>query len=698
MPRGRKLLTLIAATAIGWASGAPSRGYYSAQQLLDMSLEELQQVRIRTVTKTETSQGLAPAVITVLTAHDLHNYGYESVAEALSHVAGFIDNPDLTLHNFGVRGVNAGARAGSRILKVMINGQPVAFRPNAQLFLDRELIPMALIERIEIVRGPASALYGANAFLAVVNIITRSAASFAGANQYLALSAEQIEAAESGRYVEYATGFILGPADGVIGIGAGRTDRGGIELPRRSPDYNRFSLHEVAHDRAQPASFYSQWQLPLAQGDTLALNLHWQRLDSDNVFADLNPLRPTGRSRVALDNGFARAQYTAVAADAVELRFALAYAAGGPTDHDRLDTGADSFYLRRALDYHSLDGNAEMQWTPSGDSTVLLGFDFTRDHYDIESFIRADRSTGAESTLNPPQEQISTNTGIYGQWQHELPWSGWHGIVGLRLDQNSQYDQQSSFRAGLVGQLPHQAVLKLLAGSAFQAPSPELLFRNPVQGNDIIGNPELAPQEARTLEANLVLPLGRAWQAGLTLFQTDVEDLVILETNYLNLFAKNSSDSRTRGLELDLHLRQAGWSGYANYLYQDTERDPNPFTLIPLQQRPEGELFPRHSGNLGLSYQWQNWPLQLSVDNRYVGRRPASTQNVLIAHRPYELADYVDTTMTLNATLWQHNQTTLNLRAQVRDLFDSRQVTPGFGGIDFPSLGRRYLVTLALQF
>ncbi len=82
------------------------------------------------------------------------------------------------MHNFGVRGINAGLRAGSRIIKFMINGQPAHFRATSQSFIGSELIAMDLIERIEIIRGPVSALYDANAFVGVVNIITREADYF----------------------------------------------------------------------------------------------------------------------------------------------------------------------------------------------------------------------------------------------------------------------------------------------------------------------------------------------------------------------------------------------------------------------------------------------------------------------------------------------------------------------------------------
>src|SRR6185312_10744457 len=71
------------------------------------------------------------------------------------------------------RGVSGGLRAGTRLVKIMINGTPVNFRPDLRAFIGPEYIPILAVERIEVVKGPLSALYGANAFLATVNVITR---------------------------------------------------------------------------------------------------------------------------------------------------------------------------------------------------------------------------------------------------------------------------------------------------------------------------------------------------------------------------------------------------------------------------------------------------------------------------------------------------------------------------------------------
>lgn len=669
------------------------------EHLLSLSLEELIQLPVTTATKTAAPSSHVPASITVITAADIDAYGYTSVADALQHVVGFVDSHDLAIHNFGVRGIHAGARAGSRALKFMIDGQAVAFRATGQHFIDRELIPVELIERIEVVRGPVSALYGANALLGVVNIITRRAEQFGPHRQRLRLEGERIDAAGDGWHLSYAGGHRLGDWSAVAGLNLGRSDRAGIRLPRISPDYASHAANPTARsDVARPGSFYGTARWQEGERQQLQLAAHYQHLDSDNAFTDLNPLRPTGITRVALDNRFLRLDYQFQPAASFDYRFHVAWASGAPTANDRIDTGASSFFLRRELGYDAVDAGAELLWQDAHQRSLLLGFDTRADRFDIESFRRVNRQTGATTLINPPTDDVISNSGLYLQLQQPLR-ANWQGIAGVRLDHNSQYGQESSARLGLVGNLTHDRILKLMAGSAFQAPSPELLFRNAIQLGDIVGNPELAPQRARTLELSFAAPLSAHSRATLTLFQTDVEDLVTLQSNLFNLLARNSSDSRSRGIELEAQYRRLPWSAYANYSWQQTRRDRNPRTLLVLEQRDEGELFPNHSGNLGVSVQLPGGRTQLSCDNRYVGKRLASTQNVLVAQREYALSAYLDTTLTLSRTVfrsarWGDGQ----IRLQVRDLFDTRYVNTGFGGIEFPSEGRRYLLSYQQRF
>jgi iron complex outermembrane receptor protein len=674
----------LAALVWGLAKNALAQ---DGEAAFELSLEELRRVKVLTATKTPTAVHAAPAVVTLVTADDIARFGYQTVAEALAHVAGFVESDDLLNHSFGVRGTSAGAQAGTRGIKILLDGQPVAFRSTQQHFLGREFIPLQMVERIEVVRGPVSVLYGADALLGAVNIITRR-----DGGQRLAASYERGQAGRHAAALAGSGGFESGPAWLAWGLQAAREERAGLGLPRVSPDFLRYAGRSSSpEDRADPRSAYLRggWR---SGGDDLSAGLFWQELDSDNVFSRLNPLlRPP--SHVTLAQGFARMDYTRALAGGHSLRLHAAVGRGRPRPGDIVRTGASDYYLLRDVGYRALDASAEWLWQTAEHGTVLAGVDVLRDRETLESFRRRSIADGSDFQLSQPGQRQLRNTGVYGQWQVPLT-QRWEAILGARRDRHSVFRNQDSFRGGVSGELPGGWGMKLMAGTAFQAPAPELLYRTAVQPGDIRGNPDLAPQKARTVELQLSVPSSVHWQAALTLYRTRVKDLVTLEQAFFNLVARNSSDSRVHGAELEARYVRDWFTGYANLSTASSRRGINRYTLAPLAQRPEGELFPRYSANVGGSVAVAGLPLHLSLDNRYVGSRPAATSNVLLANQAYALKPYWDSTLGARWTMAGGGV----LRLQVRDLWDSRHVDPGEGGIDYPSLGRRYGVQYEYRF
>ena len=667
---------------------APCRAEGDAEVVFDLSLDQLRNVKVLTATKTATPLYATPAVITLITADDLARYGYQSVAETLAHVAGLVESDDHLNHNFGVRGISAGPQSASRGLKILLDGQPIAFRTAQQQWTGLEFIPMNMIERIEVVRGPVSVLYGADALLGAINVITRRD----GREQRVSIEHDSASGGR-GQDIFSASGSIDGGARWLAwGVQAVRADRAGLALPSISPDYRRYAKAPFAlHDTAEPRSLYLRggWR---GGGNELTGSAFWQEQDSDNVFASLNPLlRPP--SRVALRQGFARIDFNHVFNAEHSLRASVSASDGEPAPGDRVQTGASDYYLVRALGYHAHEASAEWLWQPAAQTSVLAGVDGLQDRETIESVQRHSLVDGSNFQLSAPGARTLRNTGLYLQWQFPLG-ANWQAIASGRRDHHSVYGNQSSLRAGIVGNLPGQWGLKVLGGTAFQAPSAELLYRTAVQPGDVRGNPGLAPQKARTIELQVTTPPKPHWNASLALYHTKVSDLVTLEQAFFNLVARNSSDAKVNGAELELRFQQGGINAYANASLASSARGTNRYTLAPLAQRPGGELFPRHSANAGISASVPGWPLLLALDTRYLGRRPAATSNVLLANQDYALGSYTDSTLTAR---WQYGPS-LQLRLQVRDLWNSRYVDPGVGGIDYPSLGRRYGLHLEWRF
>lgn len=679
--------------------GILSFSCYATEALLaELSLEDLLNITVDAATKTKETSSLSPAVMTVITAQDISQYGYANVAAALNHVAGFVDNYDLAMHNFGVRGINSGVRSGSRTIKFMINGQAIAFRSTSQHFIDQELIPMALVERIEVIRGPVSALYGANAFLAVVNIVTKNSDTILADSPELGIGLNSLDSDVNGYNLHAVFADNKENFDYIIGASVGEYDRSGVNLPKISPAYDKLDFHKSSADENNPLSFYSRLNYHFKDQSLLTLSGHYQQLNVDNPFADINPLTAGGTTRIALENMHLRADYNSSLTENIGIQGYVAFGRGGTLSADKTELGAESFYLNRRLGFESIDIGAEMLMSFRENDSLLLGIDAKREFQKIETFSRIDRQSYTATQLNDDRDETLDDIGVYFQYLWQIS-DNWRAIMGVRVDDDSVIDRQTSTRFGVVGQLPYDVIVKLLAGSSFQSPSPELLYRTAIQAGDIIGNPQLSAQQAKTVELSAAVPVNDAVHMSLTYFNTTVDDLVVFTSDSSNLFANNSAGSTTHGVELELRMLWQGFDAYINYSWQQTERAPSPFSLFVLEQNQHGDIFPEQSANAGISYQWQAQQTQISFNNRWVGARRASRLNVLYINQFYQLSPYLDSTLTISTNKYQFlDGKETQIKLQVNDLFNTQYVNPGFGGIDFPSLGRQISLSLVQKF
>jgi len=661
----------------------------------EISLEDLLNIEVEVVTKSAEKSHLSPAITTVITAEDIKLFGYQNVADVLSFVSGFADNYDLAIHNFGVRGINSGARSGSRTIKFMINGQSISFDATSQHFIDDEFLPLAAIKQIEVIRGPVSALYGANAFLGVVNIVTKDDELLENSISFKTTSTRNGKGNLLGGAL--STKLADGQMRGFFNIG--NYDRSGVELPRRSPSYKGFEQIESSDDVSKPKSLFVNWLKDLGEGDSeLNITAYYQALNVDNVFSDINPLSKFDATRIGLENLVLRVGYETEIQNEMLLRSYVSFSEGGTLDDDRVELGAEQFYLNRRLGYDTLELGAELTLGLDNLGQILVGLDGKKQNHKIETFSRTDRIDGDLTLLNPNRDEELDTLAVFAQYSVDLG-EQWRLIAGARVDDDSVIGKHTSSRLGMVGQLWQDTVVKILFGSAFQAPSPELLYRTAVQSGDIIGNPDLKAQTADTFEVSIALPVGDSIYSSLTYFYTKVGELVVFNSDGSNLLAQNSASSETQGIEAEFRLLWQDVNAFLNVSWQDTDRASSEFSLNQLEMRENGELFPEVMANLGVSYFWREPQVQLSLTTRWVGERPASSSNVLIANQLYDLEPYYLTSLTVSTNRWslfEGHTTTIQLH--IHDLFDHRPVNPGFGGIEFPSQGRELMLTFIQEF
>jgi len=180
MPVAMRVAILLAGVCpLGWTADPNP----DANEFLDLSIDQLVQVEVPEVygaSKRLQKATEAPSSVTVVTAREIKLLGYRSLGDVLSGVRGMYITKNRYYEFLGVRGFSRPGDYNSRVL-VLIDGARTNEGVYGGTFMDGAFpLDMDLIDRIEIIRGPGSSLYGTSAFFAVINVISKKAAQLSG--------------------------------------------------------------------------------------------------------------------------------------------------------------------------------------------------------------------------------------------------------------------------------------------------------------------------------------------------------------------------------------------------------------------------------------------------------------------------------------------------------------------------------------
>ena len=183
--RNRRLELVFAATAALFClmaalaeAGGTDHSSASSNDLENLSLEQLINVQVTSVSKTETDAFTSPTAISVITQDDIRRNGFTSIPDALRLVPG-MDVAQINASQWAVstRGFN-GEYAGN--LLVLVDGRSVYTPTFSGVIWELQDLVMEDLDRIEVIRGPGAALWGDNAVNGVINIISKSASETQG--------------------------------------------------------------------------------------------------------------------------------------------------------------------------------------------------------------------------------------------------------------------------------------------------------------------------------------------------------------------------------------------------------------------------------------------------------------------------------------------------------------------------------------
>ncbi len=660
MGKHARILVLLVALAGAAHAETGSTSETEAPDLTDLSLEELMNIDlVYGASKYEQKVTEAPASVSIITAVDIRNYGWRTLSDILASVPGVFTTYDRNYSYVGVRGIRRSNDYNLRTLLLIDGHRANDSIYNSALIGTEELLNVDNIERVEFIRGPSSSIYGAGAFLAVINIITRSGHDLQGLETAGASASYDTQA---GR-VSWGT-KAAGGAE-ILLDGSGSRSRGqNFFFPEfDDPVNNPLSAHNGIAEGVDRDDSYRAFVKASVKGFTVEA-AHSSRTKVlpaapyQTLFDDPNNSTLDQRSflDVRYETGLTQTVnfLTRAYADRYYYRGRYDYPAPG------------GLYTEKAYDYTT---GAETQFTirPSTRNTLIAGGEY-RDH-GRQDFYAVD-----SSGVYFDEKRDSTDWALYAQ-NEMTPSKHFLLNLGVRRDQYERFGGSTNPRFALIYTPVDRTVLKFLYGRAFRAPSMQELF----YGSG--ANPNLNPETIRTLEVVLEQCFGRGLRFTGSVFRNRIDDLISLDTT--TLLFENTGVIDSTGSELVLEEKwPKGASMRLDYSIQDT------------RVRATGDRLnnsPRHLGKFHLEFPFPGTRLSSGLEALYTGRRITLAGN--------EVGGFT----VVNLTLLSRDLTPgLTLSASVYNLLDKVYYDPGSSGnAPLDSLqqnGRNYRIKLTWKF
>ncbi|MBI4664381.1 MAG: TonB-dependent receptor [Verrucomicrobia bacterium] len=578
-------MLIIAATVCAWpAETEPAEKPSEAPK--ELSLDELVKLEIPTVfgaSKLEQKTTEAPSSVTIVGSDEIKKYGYRTLADLLQSVQGFHVTYDRNYSFLGTRGFNSGVYPNSRVL-LLVNGHRVNNSLFDGGFIGTEFIlDVDLIDKVEIIRGPGSVLYGNNAFFGVINVRTRSSYQING----LEASGEVASFDTYKGRVTYGTRF---KNDVELVLSGSLYDSQGPErlfYKEFNTPQNNNGIAQGMDDDAFKSLFAS-----IAYRD-FALEGGFITRDKKNPtaqFATTLPDPVSGTNRLVgtifndprflhtVEQAFMNLRFSHDLSDTLGLT-AQAY-------YDRSKIGFDlpSFVLsplplNSTVDIGEWFG-MEIQLKKSlfERHTITVGGEYRNDfrqerrNFDVEPFKE-----------NGTVKDSSQSYGAYAEGDFAL-FSKLHLNAGVRFDQYKEFESTANPRVALIFNPFEASVIKAIYGTAFRAPT---FVENINKAS------ELRPETIDSYELVYEQGIGDHLRSSVSGFYSEVDSLISFEGSGGLGQYRNLEGARVKGIETGLEAYWAsGVRGRASYAFQQTE-DRNTGRILPDS--------PKHLGKVSMS-------------------------------------------------------------------------------------------------
>jgi outer membrane receptor for ferrienterochelin and colicins len=620
--------------------------------LLDLSIEDLMRVEIDSVygaSKFKQKVTQAPASVTIITSEDIQKHGYRTLADILRNVRGFYITYDRNYSYVGVRGYGLPGDYSSHIT-LMVDGH----RLNDDIFdgalLGTEFpIDVDLIDRVEVIRGPNSSLYAANAFLGVINIITKRGKDMKKVSV----------AAEVASYGTYQGR-----------VSYGHKFDNGLDLLLSGSLYD---------SHGQDRLFFNEFNNP-ATNNGIAVNA------DDDEFHELFANASWGHFTLhgvlgSRDKGIPTASFGTVfnvtGTRTIDTRGYL------DLQYDHNLGGGWSLTNRTYYDQFKNDGTYVYDYSATGGPSRVLNKNFAHGKWGGDEVTLSKQifetqrlSVGSEFRNDFQQDQGNYDLQPFVQYFSDRRTSNIFSVyaqdeihlrkdlvlnLGLRYDHYSTFGGTTNPRAALIYSPREKTTLKFLYGQAFRAPNSfELYYHAP--GNE--ANPLLRPETVKTMELVWEQYFANHFRMTASGFYYPIHGLISEQVDPAsgNNFFTNAGSLDIRGLDFEVARKlPGGLEGAVNYTFQSVT---NQSSRMPVTNSP------RHLGQASLSVPLIKQKLFASMDLQYLSRRATLT------------GKYTGAYVVPNFTLFSRNVIRgWEISASVYNAFNRKFADPGGNGL-----------------
>jgi len=531
-------------------------GQETVPDLADASLEQLGAIKVYSASRHLQSMEDAPSSVSVITADEIEQHGYRTLADILRTVRGFFVTDDRNYSSVGVRGFARPGDFNTKLL-LLVDGHRINDNVYDEAMIGTEFpVSLDLIQRIEIVRGPVSSLYGSNALFAVINIITKRGQDLNG----LELSAD---------------------------AGSFNTYTGRISYGRNLRQLEFLISGTFYGSRGHNQLFYPEFNTPETnngiashadddQASSAIATLSFRQFTLQGVQGSREKGVPTAPYQTLFNNSGTR---TTDSHHYVDLRYENVF-------HRSWNVVARAFYdrylYRGTYMYESPDDLSQI--SPNQDSAdgewwgtelqltkTVLGRNRITGGGEYRDNIRQNQSS---YLLNPYALYLDDKrTSFVGAayLQDELTLTKRLSVnAGFRYDYYSTTAASTDPRVAVIYRPWNKTALKFIYGEAFRAPN---VYESYYSAPPSLANPSLYPEKIHSTEFVWEQGIARHWWLSTSAFHDHIDDLITQESlDDGSLIFRNLQEVNSSGLELEAKGQlSSGLEGTASYSFQETK-------------------------------------------------------------------------------------------------------------------------------